>query len=71
MGFFADGENSQTPIVVGSIPHIEFPTILQTEQTLEDIGDENKPNGVLNKSHLCLNQRMLMLKILIMVILTI
>ena len=32
MGFFADGENSQTPIVVGSIPHIEFPTILQTEQ---------------------------------------
>ena len=46
MGFFADGENSQTPIVVGSIPHIEFPTILQTEQALEDIGDENKPNGV-------------------------
>ena len=27
--------------------HIEFPTILQTEQgPLEDIGDENKPNGV-------------------------
>lgn len=49
MGFFADGENSQTPIVVGSIPHIEFPTILQSEQALEDIGDDNKPNNIFEK----------------------
>jgi|TARA_B110000908_G_scaffold19741_1_gene22253 hypothetical protein len=45
-GIFMDGSNSQIPIVIGSLPHIELPTILQSEQALEDIGDDTKPNSV-------------------------
>lgn len=45
-GMFMDGKNSQTPIVLGSLPHLELPTLLQSEQALEDIGDDSKPNGI-------------------------
>ncbi len=45
-GFFVDGLNSQTPIVMGSLPHIEFPSTTQEEQVLEDIGEDPKPNDI-------------------------
>ena len=45
-GFFMDGDQSQTPIVVGSLPHIEIPTILQDQQQNEDVGDDSKPSNV-------------------------
>ena len=45
-GFFADGLNSQIPIVMGSLPHIEFPSTTQEEQVLEDIGEDPKPNDI-------------------------
>ena len=45
-GMFMDGKHSQTPIVLGSLPHIEFPTLTQTKQPLEDIGDDSKPENV-------------------------
>lgn len=48
-GFFMDGINSQTPIVIGSLSHIEYPTIIQTLQQFEDIGDDNKPNSAWEK----------------------
>ena len=48
-GMFMDGKHSQTPIVLGSLPHIEFPTIIQTEQTQEDIGDDSKPENVFSR----------------------
>lgn len=48
-GFFVDGINSQTPIVIGSLPHIELPNRLQSEQANEDIGDDTKPNGIFQK----------------------
>lgn len=42
-GMFMDGNHSQTPIVLGSLPHIEFPTLVQNNQSLENIGDDSKP----------------------------
>ena len=48
-GVFMDGKNSQTPIVLGSLPHIEFPTPTQLGQKDEDIGEDNKPEGLWNK----------------------
>jgi len=45
-GMFMDGKNSQTPIVLGSLPHIELPTPVQIGQAEEDIGEDNKPEGV-------------------------
>ena len=48
-GMFMDGVNSQTPIVLGSIPHVEFPTSVQLGQTDEDIVADNKPEGLWNK----------------------
>lgn len=45
-GMFMDGVNSQTPIVLGSLPHIEFPTQVQQGQKKEDIGEDNKPEGL-------------------------
>lgn len=45
-GMFMDGMNSQTPIVVGSIPHVELPTTIQLGQNAEDIGEDNKPEGL-------------------------
>ena len=45
-GFFADGLNSQIPIVMGSLPHIEFPSTTQDQQVLEDIGEDPKPNDI-------------------------
>lgn len=45
-GIFVDGVNSQTPIVFGSLPHIEFPSSVQIEQIQEDVGDDSKPNSV-------------------------
>ena len=43
---FMDGRHSQTPIILGSLPHIELPTITQTKQTQEDIGDDSKPENL-------------------------
>lgn len=43
-GFFVDGINSQTPLVLGSVPHIELPTEVQVGQVNENIGEE-KPEG--------------------------
>ena len=48
-GMFMDGNHSQTPIVLGSLPHLEFPTLIQNNQALEDIGDDSKPEGVFGK----------------------
>lgn len=45
-GMFMDGVNSQTPIVFGSIPHVEIPTQTQLQQPLEDVGEDNKPEGL-------------------------
>ena len=45
-GFFMDGNHSQTPIVLGSLPHLEFPTLTQNNQVLEDVGDDSKPEGL-------------------------
>ena len=42
-GMFMDGMNSQTPVVLGSLPHVEFPTSQQIGQKKEDIGNDNKP----------------------------
>ena len=39
-----DGNHSQTPIVLGST--LEFATLTQNNQLLEDIGDDNKPEFV-------------------------
>jgi hypothetical protein len=43
-GFFMDGISSQTPIVVGSMPHIEFPTERQVSEIITERGREYKPN---------------------------
>lgn len=48
-GMFMDGINSQTPIVLGSLPHIEFPTPVQMGQEFEDIGEDNKPETLWEK----------------------
>ena len=48
-GLFVDGVNSQTPIVLGSLPHIEFPTIVQKGQKKEDVGADNKPETLWEK----------------------
>ena len=48
-GFFVDGVNSQTPIVLGSIPHIELASEVQIGQLEEDVGEE-KPEGFWNKT---------------------
>ena len=45
-GFFMDGNHSQTPIVLGSLPHLEFATLTQNNQVLEDVGDDSKPEGL-------------------------
>lgn len=45
-GMFMDGVNSQTPIVFGSLPHVELPTQTQLDQPLEDVGEDNKPEGL-------------------------
>lgn len=48
-GMFMDGVNSQTPIVLGSLPHVEFPTSVQLGQADEDIVEDNKPEGLWDK----------------------
>ena len=48
-GMFMDGNHSQTPIVLGSLPHLEFPTLIQNNQVLEDVGDDSKPEGIFGK----------------------
>ena len=45
-GFFMDGNHSQTPIVLGALPHLEFATLTQNNQILEDVGDDSKPEGL-------------------------
>lgn len=45
-GMFMDGKHSQTPIILGSLPHIELPTLTQTKQDQEDIGDDSKPENL-------------------------
>lgn len=47
-GFFVDGINSQTPIILGSIPHVELPSEIQRGQPEEDVGEE-RPEGFWNK----------------------
>lgn len=47
-GFFMDGMHSQTPVVFGSIPHIELPTQIQLGQPEEDVGNE-KPETFFGK----------------------
>jgi hypothetical protein len=48
-GMFMDGTNSQTPIVLGSIPHVEFPSAVQMGQSVEDTGVDNKPESMWQK----------------------
>ena len=45
-GMFMDGMNSQTPIVLGSLPHVEYPSIVQIGQSSEDLSADNKPEVV-------------------------
>lgn len=47
-GIFADGVNSQVPIVLGSLPHIETPTEVQTNQTVFDLRKSNQADQVTN-----------------------
>ena len=44
-GFFMDGDLSQTPIILGSLPKKELPSQIQTEQILEDVGIDIKPES--------------------------
>ena len=48
-GFFMDGDESQTPIVLGSLPHIEIPTLIQNNQQFEDVGDDSKSSNVFTR----------------------
>lgn len=48
-GMFMDGNHSQTPIILGSLPHLEFPTLTQNNQVLEDVGDDSKPESIFGK----------------------
>ena len=48
-GMFMDGMNSQTPIVFGTLPHVELPTSVQLGQPEEDIGEDNKPENLWEK----------------------
>lgn len=48
-GMFMDGTNSQTPIVFGTLPHVELPTSVQLGQPEEDIGEDNKPENLWEK----------------------
>lgn len=43
-GFFVDGINSQTPIILGSLPHIEMASEIQRGQLDEDVGEERPEN---------------------------
>jgi len=45
-GMFMDGVNSQTPIVLGSLPHVEYPSTVQIGQSSEDLTADNKPEIV-------------------------
>lgn len=47
-GFFADGKDSQIPIVVGSLPKVDVPTALQ-QQLVTEAG-ANPPNNEYNNS---------------------
>lgn len=48
-GLFMDGKNSQTPLVFGSIPHVEFPSLKQQLQKYEDVGKDDKPASIWEK----------------------
>lgn len=48
-GMFMDGMNSQTPIIFGTLPHVELPTSVQLGQPEEDIGEDNKPENLWEK----------------------
>lgn len=48
-GLFMDGKNSQTPLVFGSIPHVEFPSLKQQLQKYEDVGKDDSPKSVWEK----------------------
>ena len=41
-GFFMDGKESQTPIVVGSLPRTEFPTPVQKSVAYDDLLEKTK-----------------------------
>lgn len=43
-GMFMDGKHSQTPLILGSIPHVEFPTQIQLGQKEEDVGVQTPEN---------------------------
>lgn len=45
-GMFMDGVNSQTPIVLGSLPHIEFPSTIQVGQSDQKLNSDSKPEDV-------------------------
>ena len=45
-GMFMDGVNSQTPIVLGSLPHIEFPSTIQVGQGDQKLSSDSKPEDV-------------------------
>lgn len=45
-GMFMDGVNSQTPIVLGSLPHIEYPTTVQIGQSETVLDADNKAEVV-------------------------
>lgn len=49
-GIFADGVNSQVPIVLGSLPHIETPTEVQTNQTVFDLRNDYQSDRVATRA---------------------
>ena len=44
--WYVYGRCELTPIVLGSLPHLELPTLYNQNNKLEDIGDDSKPNGI-------------------------
>lgn len=49
-GIFMDGMNSQVPIVLGSLPHIEMPTAVQLNRSVDNFGDDTEPKNVFQKT---------------------
>ena len=49
-GMFMDGKHSQTPIVLGSLPHIEFPTY-SNKTNSRRYRDDSKPENVFEQKN--------------------
>jgi hypothetical protein len=43
-GMFMDGKESQVPLIIGSLPHTEYPTPIQQSLAYDDLADRVDPN---------------------------